>query len=216
MRARPGRTSPTSPIFPPRITFNTIEAGHDVNTAFVAARMGGGRGQTSPAGENTDVPLIWRTTDAGKTWTSIVNGLPRDERTGSWINVCGSIPGSRAPPRARVRLRPDERAVDRRSPRVRRALRSVRVGGDHPRARRDDHQRRADVVAGAVAGARHRRARADLARDPGVVGAARRRISRASSRRARRSRWCRAGACPSTRTSRAACRRTRRPAPATS
>ena len=32
------------------------------------------------------MPLIWRTTDAGKTWTSIVNGLPRDERTGSWIN----------------------------------------------------------------------------------------------------------------------------------
>ncbi len=71
---------------PPRTNFNTIEAGHDVNTAFVAARVGGGRGQTSPADEDTDVPLIWRTTDAGKTWTSIVNGLPKDERTGSWIN----------------------------------------------------------------------------------------------------------------------------------
>ncbi len=71
---------------PPHTNFNTIEAGHDVNTAFVAARISAERGQTLPAEENPDVPLIWRTTDAGKTWTSIVNGLPRDERTGSWIN----------------------------------------------------------------------------------------------------------------------------------
>ncbi len=71
---------------PPHTTFNTIEAGDDVNTAFVAARIAPERGQTLPADENSDVPLIWRTTDAGKTWTSIVNGLPRDERTGSWIN----------------------------------------------------------------------------------------------------------------------------------
>ena len=71
---------------PPHTIFNTIEAGHDVNTAFVAARIGAERGQTLPPDENADVPLIWRTTDAGKTWTSIVNGLPRDERTGSWIN----------------------------------------------------------------------------------------------------------------------------------
>ena len=71
---------------PPRTTFNTIEAGDDVNTAFLAGRIGGGRGGTSSADEDTNVPLIWRTTDAGQTWTSIVNGLPRDERTGSWIN----------------------------------------------------------------------------------------------------------------------------------
>ena len=71
---------------PPHTIFNTIEAGDDVNTAFVAARIGAERGQTLPPDENADVPLIWRTTDAGKTWTSIVNGLPRDERTGSWIN----------------------------------------------------------------------------------------------------------------------------------
>jgi hypothetical protein len=70
---------------PPHTNFN-IEAGDDVNTAFVAAHIGPGRGQTLPSDENPDVPLIWRTTDAGKTWTSIVNGLPRDERTGSWIN----------------------------------------------------------------------------------------------------------------------------------
>ena len=71
---------------PPHTNFNTIEAGDDVNTAFVAARIAPERGQTLPSDENPDVPLIWRTTDAGKTWTSIVNGLPRDERTGSWIN----------------------------------------------------------------------------------------------------------------------------------
>ncbi|HEX3945599.1 MAG TPA: hypothetical protein VHW69_16090, partial [Rhizomicrobium sp.] len=52
----------------------------------VAARIAPERGQPLPSEENADVPLIWRTTDAGKTWTSIVNGLPRDERTGSWIN----------------------------------------------------------------------------------------------------------------------------------
>jgi photosystem II stability/assembly factor-like uncharacterized protein len=71
---------------PPHTSFNTIEAGHDANTAFVAARIAAERGQTLPPEENPDVPLIWRTTDGGKTWTSIVNGLPRDERTGSWIN----------------------------------------------------------------------------------------------------------------------------------
>ena len=80
------------PNLPSRVTFNTIEAGPDVNTAFVAARMGPERGQNAaPPDDNTDTnaPLIWRTTDAvGKTWTSIVNGLPRDgKRTaGSWIN----------------------------------------------------------------------------------------------------------------------------------
>ena len=71
---------------PAHTIFNTIEAGHDVNTAFVAARIGAERGQTLPPDVNADIPMIWRTTDAGKTWTSIVNGLPRDERTGSWIN----------------------------------------------------------------------------------------------------------------------------------
>jgi photosystem II stability/assembly factor-like uncharacterized protein len=80
---------------PPHTIFNTIEAGDDVNTAFVAARVGAERGQTLPPDDNTDtdVPLIWRTTDAGKTWSSIVNGLPRDERTGSWINSLRVDPG---------------------------------------------------------------------------------------------------------------------------
>jgi photosystem II stability/assembly factor-like uncharacterized protein len=71
---------------PAHAIFNTIEAGHDVNTAFAAARIAAERGQTLPADVNPGVPLIWRTTDAGKSWTSIVNGLPSDERTGSWIN----------------------------------------------------------------------------------------------------------------------------------
>jgi hypothetical protein len=35
---------------------------------------------------DADVPFIWRTTDGGKSWVSIVDGLPRDERTGSWVN----------------------------------------------------------------------------------------------------------------------------------
>jgi photosystem II stability/assembly factor-like uncharacterized protein len=71
---------------PPHTNFNTIEAGDDINTAYVAGRIGGGRGETIPPDEDTDVPLIWRTQDGGKTWTKIVNGLPTDERTGSWVN----------------------------------------------------------------------------------------------------------------------------------
>ena len=71
---------------PPHTSFNTIAAGDDVNTAYVAGRIGGERGVVIPADEDADVPLIWRTTDGGKTWVSILNGLPHDERTGSWVN----------------------------------------------------------------------------------------------------------------------------------
>ena len=70
----------------PHTNFNSVEAGDNVNTAFVAARIGGQRGQTVPDTEDADVPLIWRTTDGGRTWSSIVSGLPKDERTGSWVN----------------------------------------------------------------------------------------------------------------------------------
>jgi photosystem II stability/assembly factor-like uncharacterized protein len=70
----------------PHTQFNTIEAGDDINTAYVAARIAAERGQTLPPDENPDVPLIWRTTDGGRTWSSIVNGLPSGERTGSWVN----------------------------------------------------------------------------------------------------------------------------------
>ncbi|MFP5229215.1 MAG: WD40/YVTN/BNR-like repeat-containing protein [Acidobacteriota bacterium] len=71
---------------PAHTNFNTVETGHNAETAYVAARIGGVRGETVPPEEDADVPLIWRTVDGGKTWTSIVNGLPRDERTGSWVN----------------------------------------------------------------------------------------------------------------------------------
>ncbi|MGH9736559.1 MAG: WD40/YVTN/BNR-like repeat-containing protein, partial [Candidatus Acidiferrales bacterium] len=74
---------------PPHTDLTTIEAGDDVNTAYVTGRIGGQRGPagTVPPTEDSDVPLIWRTADGGKTWTSITNGLPRDERTGSWVNI---------------------------------------------------------------------------------------------------------------------------------
>lgn len=72
---------------PPHMNFNTIEAGDNVDTAYVAGRIGGGRGETVPASEDADLPFIWRTTDGGRTWVSIVDGLPRDERTGSWVNT---------------------------------------------------------------------------------------------------------------------------------
>ncbi|MGA7524897.1 MAG: hypothetical protein WBW84_20775 [Acidobacteriaceae bacterium] len=71
---------------PPHTNFNTIDAGDNANTAYVAGRIGGSFFQKVPDTEDTDVPLIWRTTDAGKTWTKIVNGLPTGERTGSWVN----------------------------------------------------------------------------------------------------------------------------------
>ena len=71
---------------PAHTNFDAIEAGDEVNTAYVAGRIGGGRGEVVPPSEDTNVPLIWRTTDGGKTWVSIVNGLPKDERTGSWVN----------------------------------------------------------------------------------------------------------------------------------
>jgi photosystem II stability/assembly factor-like uncharacterized protein len=79
---------------PPHTNFNTIEAGDEVETAYVSGRIGGLRGlaNTVPANEDADVPLIWRTTDGGKTWTSIVDGLPRDQRTGSWVNVLRADP----------------------------------------------------------------------------------------------------------------------------
>jgi photosystem II stability/assembly factor-like uncharacterized protein len=73
------------------VNFNTIDgAHHDVNTVYVSGRLGGGRG--APEGVDTNVPLIWRTHDGGKTWTKIVDGLPKDERTGSWVNVVREDP----------------------------------------------------------------------------------------------------------------------------
>jgi len=72
---------------PPNMQFHSIEAGDTVATAYVAGRIAAERGKTLPASEDADVPLIWRTTDGGKTWTKVVDGLPVDERTGSWVNA---------------------------------------------------------------------------------------------------------------------------------
>ncbi|MHB1544690.1 MAG: WD40/YVTN/BNR-like repeat-containing protein [Gammaproteobacteria bacterium] len=98
------------PGLPPHAHLHTIEAGDAVNTAYVTARISiphkhktikhktvkHKAGATTrrpahkaipPVHEDTDVPLIWRTTDGGKTWVSITRGLPRNQRTGSWVNV---------------------------------------------------------------------------------------------------------------------------------
>jgi photosystem II stability/assembly factor-like uncharacterized protein len=73
------------------VTFNTIDgAHHDVGTAYVSGRLTAGRG--APEGVDTNVPLVWRTHDGGKTWAKIVGGLPSDERTGSWVNVVREDP----------------------------------------------------------------------------------------------------------------------------
>ena len=77
---------------PPHANLETIEAGDDINTAYITGRIAAQRGETLPASEDGDVPLIWRTADGGKTWTRIVNGLPSDERTGSWVNTLRADP----------------------------------------------------------------------------------------------------------------------------
>jgi photosystem II stability/assembly factor-like uncharacterized protein len=75
---------------PAGANFITVEAGHnDVNTAYVLAFLGFNRGGPSSA---PDQHLIYRTHDAGKTWTRIVNGLPTGERTGSQVNVIREDP----------------------------------------------------------------------------------------------------------------------------
>lgn len=79
---------------PAHTHFDGIEAGDAVNTAYVIGVIAVRRGFRSgpPKHEDADVPLIWRTTDGGQTWTPIVNGLPRDQRTGSWVNVVRADP----------------------------------------------------------------------------------------------------------------------------
>jgi hypothetical protein len=83
------------PEIPARTLFNAIVAGDNVETAYVSGRIAAGPAAAINASTaantpatvlDVDVPLIWRTTDGGKTWVSIINGLPRDERTGSWVN----------------------------------------------------------------------------------------------------------------------------------
>jgi photosystem II stability/assembly factor-like uncharacterized protein len=86
---------------PQRALFSTIVAGGDANTAYVVGRIAAGptagvnaadAANASPTILDVDVPLIWRTTDGGKSWVSIVNGLPKDERTGSWVNSLRADP----------------------------------------------------------------------------------------------------------------------------
>jgi len=77
---------------PANVSFSTIDgAHHDVGTAYVAGRIPAGR-DGGPEGVDTNVPLIWRTHDGGTSWTRIVNGLPSNERTGSWVNVVREDP----------------------------------------------------------------------------------------------------------------------------
>lgn len=73
---------------PANSNFVTVEAGHsDVNTAYVVANVGFGRG-----GPTEDQHLVYRTHDGGKTWIKIVNGFPVDERTGSQVHVIREDP----------------------------------------------------------------------------------------------------------------------------
>jgi hypothetical protein len=75
---------------PSNANFVTVEAGHsDINTAYVLANLGFVRGGGPPAAEQH---YIYRTHDAGKTWTRIVSGLPVDERTGSQVHVIREDP----------------------------------------------------------------------------------------------------------------------------
>ncbi len=79
---------------PPHTKLLTIEAGDEAGTAYVTARMLVKHGFMSiaPTNEDANVPQIWRTTDGGMTWTRIVAGLPRNQRTGSWVNVLRADP----------------------------------------------------------------------------------------------------------------------------
>ena len=78
---------------PANPNFITVEAGHsDINTAYVLANAGFGRGGAAPGPEQH---YIYRTHDAGMTWTRIVTGLPVDERTGSRLNVIREDPKQR-------------------------------------------------------------------------------------------------------------------------
>ncbi len=83
------------PAVPAHTLFSTIVAGDDENTAYLVGRIAAGpaaavnassAANADPTPLDVDVPLLWRTTDGGKDWTSITAGLPRDERTGSWVN----------------------------------------------------------------------------------------------------------------------------------
>ena len=78
---------------PANANFVTVEAGHnDINTAYVVANVGAGRGGGAGGAPPAEQHYIYRTHDAGQTWTRIVNGLPTDERTGSQVHVIREDP----------------------------------------------------------------------------------------------------------------------------
>lgn len=75
-----------------------IEPSHlDANEAYVAVRRGGGRGGIGAAAGAAEAnrPYVYRTRDGGKSWQLIVQGLPADQSTGSWINVVREDPAAR-------------------------------------------------------------------------------------------------------------------------
>jgi photosystem II stability/assembly factor-like uncharacterized protein len=66
----------TIPGLPAQASIVTIDASHQASsTAYVAVSAGGNK------------PLLYRTRDYGKTWTTIVAGLPADQVSGSFVNV---------------------------------------------------------------------------------------------------------------------------------
>ena len=71
-----------------------MEASHtDINTAYVLANVGRRpRLAVVAARRRAEQHYIYRTHDAGKTWTRIVNGCPVDERTGSQVHVIREDP----------------------------------------------------------------------------------------------------------------------------
>jgi photosystem II stability/assembly factor-like uncharacterized protein len=77
------------PGLPPNTHFHTITAGDHAGTAYLTARIYVKKRfrKLLPKHEDYDVPLVWRTTNGGRTWTEIVRGLPRNQRTGSWVNA---------------------------------------------------------------------------------------------------------------------------------
>lgn len=76
----------------------SLEPSHfDANEAYAAVRRGGGRGARGSAGaaDDSNRPFLYRTRDGGKSWQLIVQGLPTDQPTGSWVNVVREDPGTR-------------------------------------------------------------------------------------------------------------------------
>ena len=74
---------------PPNTHFHTITAGDHAGTAYLTGRIYVKHKFRTvlPTHQDYDIPLVWRTTNGGRTWTAIVQGLPQNQRTGSWVNA---------------------------------------------------------------------------------------------------------------------------------